>query len=146
MFSCAMFWSSHRLLVDSKPCDYLCLLSLHCIMLILYSQNCAVWDFSLVMCLVIVSWLVLYGATMKPRASYGPRPQGCAARHALVSWFLVTIHCRTTPTCYSHMNFSLIASPYVIVRSISQTKSHRASIWRCIKDNLWRRGHRHKHE
>jgi hypothetical protein len=145
MFSYAMFWSSDRLLVDSKHCDYLCLLSLHCIVLILYSQNCAAWDFSLVMCVVILSWLVLYGAVTKSRASCGPQPQGCAAQHALVSWFLVMIHCRTTPTCYSHVNFSLIVSPYLIVRSISQTKSSRASIWSYIKVNLWRTGHRHKH-
>ena len=40
--------------------------------------------------------------------------QGCAARHALVSRFLVMIHCRTAPMCYFHVSSSLVISPYLI--------------------------------
>jgi hypothetical protein len=49
---------------------------------------------------VMVLWVATDGATMKPRASYGCLTQGCTARHALVSWFLVMIHCRTTSMWY----------------------------------------------
>ena len=42
------------------------------------------------------------------------RTQGCATRHALVSRFLVMIHCRTTPMCYFHVSSSLVISPYLI--------------------------------
>ena len=44
--------------------------------------------------------------------------QGCAARHVLVSRFLVMIHCRTTLICYSHVSSSLVISPYPVKRSI----------------------------
>ena len=40
--------------------------------------------------------------------------QGCAARHTLVSRFLVMIHYRTTPICYLHVSSSLVISPYLI--------------------------------
>ena len=40
--------------------------------------------------------------------------QGYAARHALVSGFLVMIHCRTAPMRYFHVNSSLVISPYLI--------------------------------
>ena len=46
------------------------------------------------------------------------RTQGCAARHALVSRFLVMIHCRTAPICYSHLSSSLVISPYHVKRYI----------------------------
>ena len=50
------------------------------------------------------------------------RTQGCAARHALVSRFLVMIHYRTTSICYSHMSSSLVISPYQVKRSLCQTR------------------------
>jgi len=40
--------------------------------------------------------------------------QGCAARHALVSGFLVMIHYRTAPMCYFQVSSSLVISPYLI--------------------------------
>ena len=53
--------------------------------------------------------------------------QGCAARHALVSRFLVMIHCRTTPMCYFHVSSSLVISPYHVKRSICRTRCNRTS-------------------
>ena len=44
--------------------------------------------------------------------------QGCAARHVLVSEFLVMIHYRTAPMCYFHASSSLVISPYLIERSL----------------------------
>jgi hypothetical protein len=38
--------------------------------------------------LVIVAWLIAYGAATEPRATCGSRPHGCAARRALVSRLL----------------------------------------------------------
>jgi hypothetical protein len=115
-----------------------------CIVLVHARPIHAMWDFSLVMCLVMVPWLVLYSAMMKPRASYGPCPQGYAARHALVSRSLVMIHYETTLMCYLLVIFPLVISPYLIRRSIYQTKSSRASFWSCKEDNPWRTGHWHK--
>ena len=42
------------------------------------------------------------------------RTQGCAARHMLVSRFLVMIHCQTAPMCYFHVSSSLVISPFLI--------------------------------
>ena len=85
------------------------------------------WNFTLVVWSVMVLWVATNGATMKPIASCGWPTQGCAARHALVTRFLVLIHCRITPMCYFHMSFSLVISPYPVKRSIYQTKSNRDS-------------------
>jgi len=74
----------------------------------IYDPIHATWDFSLVMCLVMVLWLTTNDATTKPRTSYGLQPHGSAAQHALVSWFLIMIHCRVTPMCYLLVIFSLI--------------------------------------
>ena len=129
-------------LVDSWPCDYLCLLSLLCIVLGHPTQSV---QLEISLGCVISNGVMSsnYGAAMKPMASYGLQPQGCAARHALVSRFLVMIHCRTTPMCYFHMSFSLIISPdpirrspYLIKRSLYRTKSSKASFQSCKKDNL----------
>ena len=86
--------------------------------LLLCNQICATRECVWVVCSVMVPRLAIYGATTKPRASYGPRPQGCAPRHVLVSRFLVMIHCRTTPMCYFHVSSSLVISPYLIRRSL----------------------------
>jgi len=56
------------------------------------------------------------------------RTQGCATRHVLVSRFLVTIHCRTTPMCYFHVSSSLIISPYHVKRSICRTRCNRTPL------------------
>jgi hypothetical protein len=109
-----------------------------------YHPNCVTWNFTLVVWSVMVLWVATNGAATKPRASCGRPTQGCAARHALISWFLVMIHCGTTSMCYSQVNSSLVISPYLIVRPISQTESSRTSNWSYIKDNLWRTGHRLK--
>jgi hypothetical protein len=76
-----------------------------------YHPNYVTWNFTLVVWSVVVLWVATNGATTKPRSSCGRATQGCATRHALVSWFLVMIHCGTTSTCYSHMNFSLVIFP-----------------------------------
>ena len=76
---------------------------------------------------VMVTRLASYGAATKPRASCGLQPQGCAARHALVSKFLVMIHCRTASMCYFHVSSSLIISPYLVKRSVRRTRYHRTS-------------------
>jgi hypothetical protein len=71
--------------------------------------------------------------------------QGCAAWHALVSQFLIMIHCRATPMCYLLAILSWSIPQCLVRRSIYQIKSSRTSSWSCIEDNLWRTGHRHKH-
>ena len=53
--------------------------------------------------------------------------QGCATRHALVSRFLVMIHCRTALICYFHRSSSLVISPYRVRRSVCRTRYHRTS-------------------
>ena len=40
--------------------------------------------------LVVVTWLIAYGATTKLRAPVEQLPHGDAARHALVSWLLTS--------------------------------------------------------
>jgi hypothetical protein len=57
--------------------------------------------------------------------------QGCAARHVLVSRFLVMIHYRTTLMCYFHVNFSLVIPHILSRRSISRTNCSRDSSWSC---------------
>ena len=59
---------------------------------------------------------------MVPRRNLGPpcgrSAHGCAAGCALVSRFLVMIHCRTAPMCYFHVSSSLVISPYLIKDTI----------------------------
>jgi hypothetical protein len=81
MFSCAMFWSANSFPVDSKPCDYPCLLSLSSIMLVLQPIS-ATWNFTFVMRLVMVLWVAADGATTKPRASCGCRHMAGCLAHA----------------------------------------------------------------
>ena len=136
MFSYALFWSSDHLLVDSYlMTTFVCYPSFSWCLL-LCNPICATWDFLWVVCSVMVPRLAIYGATTKPRASYGLQPQGCAARHVLVSKFLFMIHCRTTPMCYFHVSSSLVISPYLIERSVCRTRCNRASFWSRPKDNL----------
>jgi hypothetical protein len=47
--------------------------------------------------LVIVAWLIAYGAAMEPRATCGSRSHGCAARRALVSRLLTKHFYQVTP-------------------------------------------------
>ena len=104
--------------------------------LLLCNQICATWKFTLGVWSVIVLWV----ATTVPQRNLGPpcgrSAHGCAAGCALVSRFLVMIHCRTMPMCYFHVSSSLAISPYLIRRSLYQTKSSRASFWSCKEDNL----------
>ena len=70
-----------------------------------YSSDSVVYDpTAFIACkLVIVAWLIAYGATMKPRAPVVQLPHGDAARHALVSRFLTKYLCEVTPpyrVCY----------------------------------------------
>ena len=55
-----------------------------------YYSNYVVYDpTAFIVCkLVIVAWLIAYGATTKPRAPVEQLPHGDAARHALVSRLL----------------------------------------------------------
>ena len=59
----------------------------------------ATWEFSSVVCSVMVLRLTTEGATTKPKASCGQSTHGCAARHELVSRLLVVIPYATTPVC-----------------------------------------------
>jgi hypothetical protein len=52
-FSCAVFWSANSFPVDSKPCDYLCLLSLFCMVLVFITQFLLLAKFTLVVWLVM---------------------------------------------------------------------------------------------
>jgi hypothetical protein len=84
MFSCEVFWSANNFPVDSKPCDYLCLLSLLVWRLFLQPIG-ATWNFTFVVHLVMVLWVVANGATTKPRASCGCRHMaGCSARAGII--------------------------------------------------------------
>jgi hypothetical protein len=47
--------------------------------------------------LVIVAWLIAYGAMTESRATCGSRPHGCAARRALVSRLLTKHFYQVTP-------------------------------------------------
>jgi hypothetical protein len=81
MFSCEVFWSMNSFLVDSKPYDYLCLLSL--LVWRLFSQPIgATWNFTFIVRLVMVLWVAADGATMKPRASCGCRHMAGCLAHA----------------------------------------------------------------
>ena len=58
--------------------------------------------------LVIVAWLIAYGATMTSRAPVEQLPHGDAAWHALVSRFLTKYLCQATPPyCFVLKIFSL---------------------------------------
>jgi hypothetical protein len=81
MFSCALFWSTNSFPVDSKPCDYLCLLSLLVWRLFLQPIG-ATWDFTFIVRLVMVLWVATDGAATKPRASYGCRHMAGCLAHA----------------------------------------------------------------
>ena len=84
--------------------------------------------------------MVLWVATTVLRQNLGPpcgRPtHGCDAGCALASRFLIMIHYGTTPMCYFHVSSSLVISPYLLERSLYQTKSSRASFWSYPEDNL----------
>ena len=64
-----------------------------------YYSNYVVYDpTAFIACkLVIVAWLIAYGAAMKPRAPVEQLPHGDAARHMLVSRSLTKHHCQVTP-------------------------------------------------
>jgi hypothetical protein len=81
MFSCAMFWSMNSFPVDSKPCDYLCLLSLLVWRLFLQPIG-ATWDFTFVVRLVMVLWVAADGAATKPWASCGCKHMAGCLAHA----------------------------------------------------------------
>jgi hypothetical protein len=84
MFSCEVFWSANSFPVDSKPCDYLCLLSLLVWRLFLQPIG-ATRNFTFVVRLVMVLWVAADGATTKPRASYGCRHMAsCLARAGIM--------------------------------------------------------------
>ena len=144
MFSCAVFWPSDRLLVDSKPCDYLCLLALLLIVLAPTQPNlCHVR--------ILVGCMFSNGATIsdlrchdETKSLLWVHTQGCAARHALISRFLVIIHYRTTPICYSHMSSSLVISPYHGRRSVCWIRYNGTFFWSRPTVNLWRTGHWHE--
>jgi hypothetical protein len=103
-----------------------------------YNLIGATWNFTFVVCLVMVLWIATDGAMTKPRASCGCRHMaGCLTRAGI----MVSSHdplWNDGRCIILSCPFFLVISPYRIVRSISQTKSSRASIWRYIKDNLWR--------
>jgi hypothetical protein len=83
-------------------------------------------------CSVMVLRLVLHGAMMKLGAS-------CGARHKVVllgtrryQGLLVMIHYGATPMCYLLVNLSLDIIPYLVRRSVPQTKrfpSFEIGIW-----------------
>ena len=64
-----------------------------------YSSNSMVYDpIAFIACkMVIVTWLIAYGATMKLRAPVEQLPHGDAARHALVSRLLTKYLYQVTP-------------------------------------------------
>jgi len=124
------------LLVDSWPCDYLCLLSLLRIVLAPMQPN---------LCHVrtLVGCRFNNGATIsniwchdETESLLWQPTQGCAAQQALVLRFLVMTHYGTTPMSCLLVSFSLVISPYLIERSIYQTKSSRISFRSCKRDNL----------
>ena len=120
------------------------LLSLLCTMLVHTTNFCATWNFSLSVWSIMVSWVVANGAATKPRASCGRPTQGCAARHALVSRFLVMIHYGIIPMKCFLVTFPLIISPYHIEISLCPTRCHRPFFWSQLEVNLWRTSHWHK--
>jgi len=114
------------------------LLSLLCTMLVHTTNFCATWNFSLSVWSIMVSWVVANGAATKPRASCGRPTQGCAARHALVSRFLVMIHYGIIPMKCFLVTFPLIVSPYHIKRSLRPTRCPRTFFWSQLEVKLWR--------
>jgi len=56
--------------------------------------------------LIIVAWLIAYGATTKPRAHEEQLPHGDAARHALVSRLLTKHLYQVTPSYRSDTKYS----------------------------------------
>jgi hypothetical protein len=84
MFSYEVCWSVNSFLVDSKPCDYLYLLSL--LIWRLFSQHIgATWNFTFVVRLVMLLWVADDGAPTKPRSSCGCRHMaGCLARAGIM--------------------------------------------------------------
>ena len=122
-------------LLTPNLCDYLCLISLLCIVLGHLTQF---MQLEISLGCVISNGVMSsnYGAVMKPRASCGLQPQGCAAQHALVSKFLVMIHCRATPMCYFHVSSSLVISPYLVRRSICRTRCNKTPFRSHPKDNF----------
>ena len=62
-----------------------------------YSSDSVVYDPTIfIACkLVVVAWLIAYGAAMKPRAPVEQLPHGDAARHVLVSRLLTKLHRHT---------------------------------------------------
>jgi hypothetical protein len=117
MFSCAMFWSANSFSVDSKPCDYLCLLSFLVWCLFLQPIG-ATWNFTFVVRLVMVLWVAADGAATKPRASCGCRHMvGCLARAGI----MVSSHdpLSNDRRCVIFSCSFLVISPYCIIRSIS---------------------------
>ena len=58
--------------------------------------------------LVVIAWLIAYGATMKPRAPVEQLPHGDAAWHALVSrWLTKYLYQVTPPFCFCYKYSSL---------------------------------------
>ena len=56
--------------------------------------------------LVVVAWLIAYGAMMKPRAPMEQLPHGDAARHALVSRLLTKYLYQVTPPYHFWYKYS----------------------------------------
>jgi hypothetical protein len=123
MFSYAMFWSANSFPVDSKPCDYLCLLSLLVWHLFLQPIG-ATWNFTFVVCLVMVLWVAADGAATKPRASYGCRHMaGCLARAGIT----VSSHdpLSNDRRCAIFLCSSLVISPYHIEEQVTDINFNR---------------------
>jgi hypothetical protein len=80
------------------------------------------WGFLMGVCSVMVLWLVLHGATTKPRASCGARHKVVLLNTCRYQGLLVMIHYGATPMRYLLVNPSLDIIPYLIRRSVPQTK------------------------
>jgi hypothetical protein len=117
MFSCAVLWSANSFPIDSKPCDYLYLLSLLVWRLFLQPIG-ATWNFTFIVRLVMVLWVATDGAATKPRASCGCRHMaGCLARAGIT----VSSHdpLSNDRWCAIFLCSFLVISPNRIIRSIS---------------------------
>jgi hypothetical protein len=68
---------------------------------------------------VMVLRLVIYGATTKPRASYGRAHKVVLLGTHRYRGLLVMIHYGATPMCYLSVSFSLTIFPYLVRRSLS---------------------------
>jgi hypothetical protein len=71
---------------------------------------------------VMVLRLVIYGAAMKPRASYGHAHKVVLLRTRRYRGLLVMIHYGATPMCYLSVSFSLVIFPYLVRRSLFRTQ------------------------